>query len=162
MRAVVRGGAMAAIVASVAVPLIRRRHRLPASATLAACAAGPLGLAVLRPRTKTRDAALFGMQMWGFTMAHELPYDDPGRLRRRLRIRYPIAIDRAIGGGELPNARLQRAFGRPGEVTALDRFLSFVHWSWFAEPHASLIYLLIRHNERFPKAVRIAKENAVK
>jgi membrane-associated phospholipid phosphatase len=154
LRAVVRGGAAAAVVASVAVPLVRRRHRLPAAATVAACTAGPMGLAVLRPRTKTRDAVLFAMQMWGFTMAHELPYDDPDALRRRLRIRYPIAVDRLIGGGQLPNARLQRALGRPGEVTALDRLLSFVHWSWFAEPHTSLVYLLVRHNERFPRAAR--------
>ena len=47
-------------------------------------------------------------------MVHELPYDDPERLRARLRTRYPIAIDRAIGLGRLPNARLQRALaGRP-------------------------------------------------
>ena len=53
--------------------------------------------------------------MWAFTMVHELPYDDPERLRARLRSRYPIVIDRVIGGGRLPNARLQRALARlPG------------------------------------------------
>ena len=45
-------------------------------------------------------------------MVHELPYDDPERLRRRLRIRYPIVVDRAIGLGRLPNARLQRGLAR--------------------------------------------------
>ena len=65
--------------------------------TIAACAAGPLAIAVLRPRSRERDVALFAMQMWAFTMVHELPYDDPERLRSRLRIRYPIVVDRAIG-----------------------------------------------------------------
>jgi membrane-associated phospholipid phosphatase len=119
---------------------------------MGAIAAGPLALAVLRPRTRTRDATIFGLQMWAFTMAHELPYDDPDRLRHRLRVRYPIRVDRVLGGGELPNIRLQRAFGRPGTVTALDRLLSIVHWSWFLEPHAALIYILVRDERRFARA----------
>ena len=89
--------------------------------TLAALAAGPMAAAVLSPRTRGRDIALFALQMWGFTMAHELPYDDPEALRRRLLVRYPIVADRVIGLGELPNVRAQRAFSRPGRVTALDR-----------------------------------------
>jgi membrane-associated phospholipid phosphatase len=142
------------VAAAIAVPLLRRRRGIPTDSTVAACAAGPLGLAVLRPRTKTRDVLMFSLQMWAFTMVHELPYDDSDGLRRRLRIRYPIRIDRLIGGGRLPNERLQRLLGRPGRVTALDRFLSVVHWSWFAEPHAALVYLLLRRNERFPRAAR--------
>ena len=69
--------------------------------TLAALAAGPMALAVLRPRSRGRDIALFTLQMWGFTMAHELPYDDPEALRRRLRVRYPIV--------SRPAARARRA-----------------------------------------------------
>ena len=65
--------------------------------TLAALAAGPMAVAVLSPRTRGRDIALFTLQMWGFTMAHELPYDDPEALRRRLLVRYPIVADRASG-----------------------------------------------------------------
>ena len=124
--------------ASIAVPLIRRRRRIPAPVTLAALAGGPLAVAVLQPRSRGRDIALFTLQMWGFTMAHELPYDDPEALRRRLRIRYPIVSDRVLGLGELPNVRLQRAFSRPGRVTPLDRVLSVVHWAWFMEPHLAL------------------------
>jgi membrane-associated phospholipid phosphatase len=150
----VRIAAGAAVAASVAVPLLRRRRRIPASVTLGALAAGPMAVAVLRPRTRGRDIALFALQMWGFTMAHELPYDDPESLRRRLHIRYPIVADRIIGLGKLPNARLQRAFSRPGEVTALDRFLSVVHWAWFMEPHASLLFIQARHPDRFPRAAR--------
>lgn len=153
-RAAVRIAAGAAVAASVAIPLLRRRRRIPASVTLASLVAGPMAIAVLRPRTRGRDIALFALQMWGFTMAHELPYDDPESLRRRLKIRYPIVTDRVIGLGRLPTARLQAAFSRPGEVTALDRFLSVIHWAWFMEPHASLLFVQARHPERFPRAAR--------
>jgi membrane-associated phospholipid phosphatase len=138
----------------VAVPLLRRRLRVPAPVTVAACAAGPLAVAVLYPRSRKRDVALYAMQMWAFTMVHELPYDDPERLRERLRTRYPIVADRAIGLGRLPNARLQRALARLPRVATVDRFLTWVHWLWFFEPYIALIWILLRHPERFPRAAR--------
>jgi membrane-associated phospholipid phosphatase len=147
-------GAVAALAAAVTVPLMRRRLRIPTPATAAAVTAGPLALAVLRPRSRTRDVGLYLLQMWGFTIAHELPYDDPDALRRRLRVRYPIVADRALGFGELPNVRLQRLLSRPGEITALDRALSVIHWAWFFEPHLTMVYVLVRHTERFPRAAR--------
>ncbi len=122
--------------------------------TLAALAGGPLAIAVLRPRTRGRDIVLFTLQMWGFTMAHELPYDDPDALQRRLKVRYPIGADRLIGLGELPNVRLQRAFSRPGRVTALDRVLSVVHWAWFMEPHIALLIVQTRRPAEFARAAR--------
>ncbi len=154
LRAAVRAGAGGALVAAVAVPLLRKRLRVPAPVTIAATAAGPLAIAVLRPRSRKRDVALYAMQMWAFTMVHELPYDDPERLRRRLRARYPITIDRALGLGRLPNARLQRALSRFGRVGTLDRFLTWVHWLWFLEPYIALVWILVRHPERFPRAAR--------
>jgi membrane-associated phospholipid phosphatase len=150
----VRAGATGAIAAAIAVPLLRRRARVPAAATIAACAAGPLALAVLHPRSGRRDVGLFALQMWGFTMVHELPYDDPARLRRRLRARYPIAVDRALGLGRLPNVRLQRALARLPRIEVVDRFLTWVHWLWFLEPYAALLFILVRHPERFPRAAR--------
>jgi membrane-associated phospholipid phosphatase len=150
----VRAGAAAALAASIAVPILRRRRRIPASATLAALVSGPMALAVLRPRSRGRDLTLFALQMWGFVMAHELPYDDPDALRRRLRVHYPIVADRIIGLGKLPNARLQKAFSRPGQVTDLDRFLSIVHWAWFMEPHIALAWIQASQPERFPRAAR--------
>jgi membrane-associated phospholipid phosphatase len=152
--AAVRAGAAGALVAAFAVPLLRRRARIPAPATLAACAAGPLAVAVLRPRTPGRDVALFAMQMWGFAMAHEIPYDDPARLRDRLRSRYPIVSDRALGLGCLPNLRLQRALRRLGRVSFVDHVLAWVHWLWFLEPYAALVYILLRHPAHFPRAAR--------
>lgn len=154
LRLVVRAGAVGALGAAAAVPLLRRRLKIPASVTITATAAAPLALAVLQPRSKRRDVALFALQMWAFTVAHELPYDDPERLRARLRTRYPIRSDRLIGAGRLPNARLQRALaGRPG-VGAVNQVLTWTHWLWFLEPYLSLALILVRHNERFPRAAR--------
>jgi membrane-associated phospholipid phosphatase len=121
--------------------------------TVLSVAAGPVALAVLRPRTHARDIAVFALQMWAFTIAHEVPYDDPERLRRRLRIRYPISLDRVLGGGELPGIRLQRSLGK-GPVGALDRFLSMAHWGWFFEPYLALLWILARHERDFPRAAR--------
>jgi membrane-associated phospholipid phosphatase len=150
----VRAGAAGGIAAAVAVPLLRRRLRAPAAVTVAACATGPLAMAVLKPRSHRRDVALFALQMWAFTMAHELPYDNPAALRRRLLTRYPILVDRAIGLGSLPNVRLQRALARLPRIELVNRFLTWVHWLWFFEPYLVLLFILLRHPDRFPRAAR--------
>jgi membrane-associated phospholipid phosphatase len=142
------------VTAAVAVPLLRRRLGIPRPLTVAACASGPLAIAVLTPRTKKRDVALYALQMWGFIMLHELPYDDPERLRARLRTRYPIVLDRALGAGRLPTGRLQRALAHLGRGNRLDRTLSWVHWLWFFEPYVALVVILLRHNDRFPRSAR--------
>jgi len=153
-RPLVKAAAATALAGAVAVPLVRKRLRIPAGVTTAAVAAGPPALAVLRPRTRLRDAGLYAVQMWAFLMGHELPYDDPEALRRRLRVGYPIRIDRAIGGGRLPNARLQEALAGLGKANAIDRSLSWVHWVWFFEPHLALAWILARHPEHFARSAR--------
>jgi membrane-associated phospholipid phosphatase len=150
----VRAGATGLVAAAVAVPLLRRRLRVPAPVTVAACAGGPLALAVLFPRSKKRDVALYAMQMWAFIMVHEIPFDDPERLRSRLRSRYPIVSDRVLGGGKLPTTRLQRGLARLPRVGLLDRVLTWTHWLWFFEPYLALALVLARNNERFPRAAR--------
>jgi membrane-associated phospholipid phosphatase len=154
MRALVRAAAAATVTASVAIPLIRGRRRIPASLTIAATVAGPLATTVVWPRSKKRDAVLFAQQMWAFTVIHELPYDNPEGLRDRLRTRYPIVADRVLGGGELPTIRLQKALAGLGRSNLLDRTLTWVHWLWFLEPHLAMVWILVRHNERFPHAAR--------
>lgn len=149
-----RGGAVAVFGAAIAVPLLRRRLRIPPPVTVAACAGGPLSLAVLFPRSKKRDVALYAMQMWAFIMVHEIPFDNPERLRARLRSRYPIVSDRLIGAGQLPNTRLQRRLARLSQVGIVNRFLTWTHWVWFFEPYVSLALVLVRNNERFPRAAR--------
>jgi hypothetical protein len=115
---------MATVGVAFALPLVRKRLPVPGPVTLAVAASGPLAVAVLAPRSRRRDVALFAMQMWAFTVVHEMPYDDPERLRRRLYTRYPIAVDTRIGGGRLPGARLQTWLeGRRG-ARALDHFLT--------------------------------------
>jgi hypothetical protein len=150
----VTGAAAAGLAAAFTVPLIRKRLRIPAGMTAAALAAGPPSLAVIGKRTRLRDAGMYALQMWMFTLGHELPYDDPEAARRRLRIEYPIKVDRVLGGGELPNVRLQRAVARLGRRNAIDRTLSWVHWLWFFEPHSSLAWILARHPEHFPRSAR--------
>jgi hypothetical protein len=154
LRKAVRAGAAAAIGAAIAVPLLRRRARIPAPVTIAACAAGPLGLAVLHPRSRKRDVGMYALQMWAFTMVHELPYDNPERLRASLKIRYPIVADRVLGLGRLPNVRLQQALAGRRGVAIFNRFLTWAHWLWFIEPYAAMTYILLRHPNQFPRAAR--------
>jgi membrane-associated phospholipid phosphatase len=150
----VRAGAGATLAAAIAVPLLRKRLRIPAPVTIAATASGPLALAVLRPRTRSRDVALFALQMWAFAVVHELPYDDPEKLRRRLHTGYPIVTDRLIGLGKLPNGRLQRAVARLPMARSVDRLLTWAHWLWFFEPYLALLVILLRDHRRFPRAAR--------
>jgi membrane-associated phospholipid phosphatase len=140
--------------AAIALPLVRKRLRIPGPVTLAVSASGPLAVAVLAPRSRKRDVALFAMQMWAFTVVHEMPYDDPERLRRRLYTRYPIRIDSGIGAGRLPGARLQTLLAGRRHTAALDSFLTVTHWLWFFEPYAVLSWILVRHPEHFPRAAR--------
>ncbi len=153
-RTLVRGGAAACVAAAVLLPFVRRRRRVPAAAAVGVAAAGPLAVAGLWPRSTRRDVALFALQMWGFAVAHEIPFDDPERLRERLCTMYPIRIDRALGAGRLPSARLQKLFAPLGRANPLDRTLAWAHWVWFFEPYLALVLILIRHNERFPRSAR--------
>jgi membrane-associated phospholipid phosphatase len=90
--------------------------------------------------------------MWAYIAAYEMPNDDPERLMARVRVDYPIVIDRALGLGVPPTLRLQRAFSAPGTVNRFERVLVFCHWMWFFVPHASVAYVLWRAPDRFPAA----------
>ena len=153
-RPLLKGAAAAALAAAFAVPLLRKEKRIPAAVTTAALAAGPPALAVIRPRTRLRDAGMYALQMWMFVVGHELPFDHPEVLRSRLRVGYPIRADRVLGGGELLNVRLQRALAGLGRRNIVDRFLCWVHWAWFLEPHACLTWILARDPELFARSAR--------
>jgi membrane-associated phospholipid phosphatase len=128
----------------------------PPAAVQAVAYAAPLGLCIATPRTRKRDAAVCALQMWAYVAAYKFPHDDPEAQERRVQIRYPIAVDRTIGLGELPSLRLQRALSRTGPEgptwRALDDILVWAHWSWFMVPHGSIAYILVRHRARFPRA----------
>ena len=160
MRTAVRAGAAAAVAASIALPAMRRRLRLRPAATIAPRLPGRPGwpcssrerARVTSPCTRSRC----GASRW------------PTRFRTTIRKGFARAFESTIrfastvpiGGGELPNARLQRALADPAEPNALDRFLSMVHWAWFFVPHVTLVYVLLRDDQlepadrRFPRAAR--------
>jgi membrane-associated phospholipid phosphatase len=112
----------------------------------------PVALALARPRTRGRDAAIYALQMWAYYAHYDMPDDDPDAQLGRLRIDYPIDADRALGFGEEPTIRLQRALGREGQIRLHDVALSLVHWSWFFIPHGSLAFILLRHPRLYPRS----------
>jgi membrane-associated phospholipid phosphatase len=143
------------VAAGVAAPLLRKRVNAPAVLVQAVAFAAPVGLCVATRRSRARDVATCGLQMWAYVAAYKHPHDDPETQRRKTHFGYPIAADRVLGLGELPTARLQRALARVGpdgaEWSALDRALVWAHWSWFMVPHGSVAYILLRHPERFAR-----------
>jgi len=153
-RTTVRFSAVAALVAAVVVPHVRKQLRIPAAVTVASTVSAPLAMAVLWPRSRGRDLGLFAGQMWAFAVSHELPYDDPERLRERLRIEYPIKIDRWIGRGVLPNARLQRSLHASSAGNVVTKMSAWAHWLWFIEPYMAIFWILFRKNDMFPQSAR--------
>jgi hypothetical protein len=145
---IVRAAALAVVAAGVAAPILRRRLNLRPPAVIAASAAAPVAFCVLLPRTRARDVGTCLLQMWAYVAAYKMPYDDPEALGRRVRIAYPVRADRLLGGGTTPTLRLQRSLGTPGTFRAWEKLLIWSHWLWFAFPHGTVVYLLLRHPER--------------
>ena len=131
--------------------MARKRVKLPPAAVLAASGLALPALAVAVPRSRVRDMALCGLNMWAYLAAYEMPNDDPQRLHDRVRLDYPIDVDRVIGFGVPPTVRLQ-VLSDPNRVNRFERVLVWCHWVWFLVPHGSLIYVLWRRPERFPSA----------
>jgi hypothetical protein len=152
----IRSTAWGLVAAGVCAPLLRKRVKSTPIVSQTLAFAAPLGLCVAMRRSRTRDVATCCLQMWAYLAAYKSPHDDPQAQMRRTHFSYPIVADRALGLGELPTLRLQRALARRGpdgpEWQALDKVLVWAHWSWFMVPHASLAYVLVRHPQRFPRA----------
>lgn len=119
---------------------------------LGAAGLAPVALCVAMPRSRLRDAAVCGLNMWAYLAAYEMPNDDPDQLASRVRYRYPLAIDRAIGLGIPPTLRLQRTFAKRGSVSRFERVLVWCHWMWFFVPHSTVVYILLRHREQFGRS----------
>ena len=147
----IRAAAVTVIAAGVAAPLVRRRLKLPPPVVTATAAATPFALCVLVPRTRARDTAACALQMWAYLATYKMPNDDPEALERRVKVAYPVRADRFIGLGTTPTLRLQRALGRPGRFRRWEKALVWSHWLWFAFPHGTVAYLLLRHPERFAR-----------
>jgi membrane-associated phospholipid phosphatase len=148
----IRAAAWVLVAAGVAAPAFRRRLRLPPALVMATAGSAPLALCLVRPRDRIRDVAVCALNMWAYLAAYEMPHDDPRSLASRVRVRYPIVLDRMIGLGVPPTLRLQRGFSSPGLVNRFERLLVWCHWSWFAVPHGAVGYVLMRRPERFPAA----------
>jgi hypothetical protein len=89
--------------------------------------------------------------MWAYLAAYKAPHDDEREQESRVLVDYPVAVDRVLGLGELPTVRLQRRLAR-GQWRLGDRVLVWAHWSWFLVPHGTLVYIMLRHRERFDRA----------
>jgi hypothetical protein len=148
----IRAAACTALAAGLAAPLVRRRLRLKPPVVTGVSALAPFALVILVPRSRTRDVGVCLLQMWSYLATYAMPNDDPERLQARVRVEYPVKADRFLGGGTTPTLRLQRAFGRPGHFAAWEKLLVWSHWLWFAFPHGTALYVLVRHRDRFPRA----------
>jgi hypothetical protein len=142
-------------VLGVAAPAIRRRARLKRPVVAAAAYAAPVALCVAVRRSPARDVTTVLLHMWAYIAMYEMPNDDPEALERRVRIRYPVLVDRAIGLGELPGVRLQKALSRPGVTTPFEGVLVWTHWLWFLFPHGTAAYLLAFHRDRLPRGAAL-------
>lgn len=119
---------------------------------LAGAGLAPVALVVAVPRSRARDVGAVLLNMWAYLAAYEMPADDPDRLAARVLVDYPIAVDRALGLGVPPTLRLQRAFSTPGAINRFERVLVWCHWLWFAVPHLSVGYVMLRRPERMTAA----------
>ncbi|MEA2228025.1 MAG: hypothetical protein QOF04_1655 [Solirubrobacteraceae bacterium] len=147
----IRAAAWGVVAVGVAVPLARRRVRIPPAVVTAVSATAPPALCVAMPRGRGRDAAVCALQMWAYVATYQMPNDDPERLLARVRVRYPVAIDRVLGLGDLPGLRLQRVLARPGALGRADQVLVWSHWLWFFVPHSTVAWLRWRRPELFPR-----------
>ena len=147
-----RTAALVVVAAGVAAPLVRRRLGLRPPVVLAAAGAAPIALCVARPRTWRRDVGMCALQMWAYIAAYEMPNDDPEALGRRVRVDYPVRLDRVLGLGATPTQRLQHLFAQPGLIRRHQKPLVWAHWLWFLIPHGAVAYVLAFHRDRFPRA----------
>ena len=137
--------------AVVALASSRRRLRLPRPPMVPLVSTVPLAVAAALPRSKLEYGATWASYVWLFKVAWEIPYDKPEKLRPRLRVAYPIHADSAIGGGEPLGARLQHALREPPRVTATDVVFTGLHYALWLAPHLALGWVLVQHEERFPR-----------
>jgi membrane-associated phospholipid phosphatase len=147
----IRAAAVTVLAAGVAAPLVRRKLKLPPPVVTATAAAAPFALCVLYPRSRARDVGTCVLQMWAYIATYEMPNDDPEALERRVRVEYPVRVDRFIGRGTTPTLRVQRALAHPGGFRSWERVLVWSHWLWFLFPHGTVVYLLFRRRGRFAR-----------
>jgi len=150
-----RVAAAAAAATGLAAPRLRRRLGLPRGLVSALAWQAPLALSLAAPPSKRRAAGIYALQMFAYLAHYEMPADDVDAIQARARVRYPILLDRALGLGRIPTARLQRLLWRPGRIAPHDAALSSLHWLWYFAPHLSVIYVLAKRPDRFGRAAGV-------
>jgi membrane-associated phospholipid phosphatase len=148
----IKGVAWGAVAVGVAAPLVRRKLHLKPPVVAGLAATAPLAVCIVTPRSRKRDLAVCALQMWAYLSLYEMPNDDPEKLKARVRVKYPVVIDRFIGMGQLPGVRLQKLFSKPAGLRRMDAVLVGAHWVWFFVPHTVLAYLLLVRRSRFERA----------
>jgi len=146
----IKAGAWWLVALGSAAPLVRRRLGRGRYAAQALAYLAPAALYVALPRSRKRVVAVCASHMWAYLSAYELPNDRPERLRQRVRVAYPIRLERLVAGGRLPTVVAQRHLN--GRLGPLQGVLVWTHWLWFAVPHAALAHILRRDPERLPAA----------
>jgi membrane-associated phospholipid phosphatase len=122
---------------------------LPASVT---AGAAPLLLSAAISPGRLRRAVTWTAQMLAYEVAFEAPIDRRAALRERLSVDYPIRFDSGIGLGRPPSERLQRSLRNPPRISLLDRVATVVYALWELEPHAAMLWFLLRRESEYPRA----------
>lgn len=130
-----------AVAGLVGVVRSRKRLGLPRGVSTGCAFAAVPAVAWGFKRSRVRDGIVWAAQMWAYKNAFEIVHDDEQRHLRRTHFDYPIAVDARLGAGMPPGQRLQRRLRRRGELTRLDKAMSFFYWTWEAEPHLVMMWI---------------------
>ena len=77
------------VAAGVAAPVARKRLKTPPIVAQTVAFAAPVALCVAMRRTRLRDAAACGLQMWAYLAAYKSPHDDPEAQASRTQMSKP-------------------------------------------------------------------------
>ena len=142
------------LAAGLAAPLLRRRLRLKPPVVIAAAAATPVRARACSSRARARaTSAMCALQMYAYLATYQMPNDDPEALSARVRVEYPVSVDRCIGARHARRrCGCSARSARPARFRRWEKLLVWSHWVWFAFPHGTVAYVLLRHREQFPRA----------
>jgi PAP2 superfamily protein len=153
----VRWPILAYVPVVVALAGVRRRVGLPRPITIPVASAAPLAVIVALPPSKGRSAAVWATYLWLFKVAHQVPFDQPDKIKERVRVRESVRLDSVIGVGAPLGLRLQRALRDPPRLTMLDWSLSALYYVFWLPPSLLLMWVLLRDEGEFPRlAARLA------
>ena len=93
------------------------------------------------------------LQMYAYVATYQMPNDDPERPARgasgsSIRSR----PTRRSGSARRRRCACSARSARPGTFARWEKVLVWSHWVWFAFPHGTVLYVLLRHRDQFPGA----------